>query len=59
LAQIDLYFHDLDVVAKETLLGLRALLDHLSEGALSEITPEIQALLAPSIHRTVARTSYQ
>lgn len=44
LAQLDLYFHDLDLLSKETLLGFSAELASLPEDVLEEIGAEISAL---------------
>ena len=54
LSQLNLYFHDLDMVAKETLLGLRSLLGSLSNSALTDISVEIEALLIPPVRKSFA-----
>lgn len=44
LAQLDLYFHDLDLLTKETLLGFSTELASLPENLLDEIAAELLAL---------------
>ena len=44
LAQLDLYFHDLDLLTKETLLGFSAELASLPEDMLQDMTAEVSAL---------------
>lgn len=44
LTQLDLYFHDLDLLSKETLLGFSAELASLPEDMLEEVSAEIAAL---------------
>lgn len=44
LAQLDLYFHDLDLLSKETLLGFSAELASLPDDVLEEVSAEISAL---------------
>lgn len=44
LAQLDLYFHDLDLLSKETLLGFSAELASLPDDVLEEVSVEISAL---------------
>lgn len=51
LAQIDLYFHDLDLLTKETLLGFSAELASLPEDLLEEMAAELKVLTS---HNTVA-----
>jgi hypothetical protein len=53
LAQIDLYFHDLDLLAKETILALRAELSCLSEEALASIEVEIHDLVRHGVPNTL------
>lgn len=45
LEHLDLYFHDLDMIAKEILLGFRAELACLPESCMDEISLEIEALI--------------
>jgi hypothetical protein len=49
LTQIDLYFHDLDRLAKETLLAFRSELFCLPGDALAEIGTEIQAVVSHGV----------
>jgi hypothetical protein len=60
LAQLDLYFHDLDLLTKETLLGFSAELASLPDTTTDEIAAEVSALtsrgavlspLAPPVQR--------
>jgi hypothetical protein len=44
LTQLDLYFHDLDLLSKETLLGFSAELASLPDNMLEEMSAEISAL---------------
>jgi hypothetical protein len=44
LAQLDLYFHDLDLLSKETLLGFSTELASLPGDVLEEVSAEIAAL---------------
>ena len=44
LTQLDLYFHDLDMLTKETLLGFNAELACLSDAALEDMATELSAL---------------
>ncbi len=45
LTQFDLYFHDLDLLAKETLLSFRSELSCLPEKALADIEVELEDLV--------------
>lgn len=53
LTQLDLYFHDLDLLCKETLLGFVAELSSLPESALAEIAAEVSALTRNGVHDSV------
>ena len=44
LLQLDLYFHDLDLLAKETLLGFNAELASLPDAVLEDLAVELNAL---------------
>jgi hypothetical protein len=44
LAKLDLYFHDLDLLTKETLLGFSAELASLPDDVLEDLTAEVSAL---------------
>lgn len=44
LSQLDLYYHDLDLLAKETILGFSEELAALPDAALEEMTVEISVL---------------
>jgi hypothetical protein len=48
--QIDLYFHDFDLIAKEALLALRALLSCLSLDFLPAFSADLDALLQQRVH---------
>lgn len=48
--QIDLYFHDFDLIAKEALLALRALLSCLSVDFLPGFSADLEALLHQRVH---------
>jgi hypothetical protein len=50
--RFDLYFHDLDLVAKETLLAFRALLTCLPHSALSGFGVDLQAILRRGVRAT-------
>ena len=54
LTQIDLYFHDLDLLAKETLLAFRAELSCLPGHDLAAIDAEIQDLLSQGVLKPLA-----
>lgn len=54
LTQLDLYFHDLDLLSKETLLGFSAELASLPDAALEEIASEVSALTRNSVCASVA-----
>jgi len=58
LTQLDLHFHDLDLLAKETLLGFSAELACLPDTALEEIATEISALTRNSVCASVATPSH-
>lgn len=58
LTQFDLYFHDLDRLAKETLLAFRAELACLPGHALPEIGAEFEELVSASV-RKPRRTVHQ
>jgi hypothetical protein len=47
--RLDLYFHDFDLIAKETLLAFRALLACLPAAALPDLTAELRAVLEPGV----------
>lgn len=53
LTQLDLYFHDLDRLSKETLLGFQTELASLPESALQEIAAEVSALTRNGVHGSV------
>ncbi len=53
LTQADLYFHDLDLLAKETLLGFNAELAYLPDAALKEIAAELAVLTRNSVLSSV------
>jgi hypothetical protein len=44
LGRLDLYFHDLDLLTKETILGFSAELASLPDGVLEDLTAEVSAL---------------
>jgi hypothetical protein len=50
--QIDLYFHDFDLIAKEALLAFRALLASLPLSALPKFSLELNALLQARVRTT-------
>jgi hypothetical protein len=52
--QLDLYFHDFDLVAKESLLALRALLHCLPDSALPGIETDLKAAIARGVRSTSA-----
>ena len=49
LSQMDLYFHDLDLLTKETLLGFSSELAYLPATALEDMTVELAALTSNSV----------
>lgn len=49
LAQLDLYFHDLDLLAKETLLGFNSEMAYLPAAALEDMAGELAALTSSSV----------
>jgi len=53
LSQLDLYFHDLDLLTKETILGFSEELAALPDGVLEDMAAEISVLTS---HSTVAAT---
>lgn len=53
LAQLDLYFHDLDLLSKETLLGFNAELASLPDSTLEEIEVEVSALTRNSVRESI------
>jgi hypothetical protein len=57
LTLIDLYFHDLDLLAKEALLAFRAELSCLPGHALADIDAEIQDLLSHGVLKPLAPVS--
>jgi hypothetical protein len=57
LTQLDLYFHDLDRLAKETLLAFRAELSCLPGHTLAEIDVEIQDLVSHGVLKPLAPVS--
>lgn len=54
LAQLDLYFHDMDRLAKETLLAFRAELSCLPENALPAVKQEVQDLVSHGVLKPLA-----
>ena len=59
LTQLDLYFHDLDLLSKETLLGFNAALACLPDAALEEIAAEISELTRNSVRETIASPAHR
>lgn len=57
-SRLDVYFHDFDVIAKETLLALRALLACLPDAALQELRVDIQ-VLPQQVSRAVTSTPHE
>ena len=55
--RFDHYFHDLDLVSKETLLALRALLACLPDSALHDFEADLQSILHRGVRATVASSS--
>lgn len=53
-ARLDYYFHDFDLIAKETLLALRTLLACQSPGGVQELASELHALLARGVRVSVS-----
>lgn len=53
LGQLDLYFHDLDLLSKETLLGFNSELSSLPEAAVKEIEAEVSALTRNSVRESI------
>lgn len=51
-SRLDLYFHDLDLVAKETLLALRAFLASLPEAALADFAADLRILVCHGVRTT-------
>lgn len=49
LAQFDLYFHDMDMLAKETLLGFSSELAYLPATALEDMATELAVLTSSSV----------
>jgi len=54
LTQADLYFHDLDLLAKQTLLGFNAELAYLPDAALKDINAELSVLTRNSVLSSIA-----
>ncbi len=52
--QIDLYFHDFDLIAKEALLALRALLICLPDSALAEIDADLKGVVGRGVRSVSA-----
>jgi hypothetical protein len=52
--QIDLYFHDFDLIAKEALLALRALLVCLPDSALAEIDADLKGVVGRGVRSVSA-----
>ncbi len=50
--RFDLYFHDLDLVAKETLLAFRALLACMPHAALPSLVSDLRAVLRRGVRTT-------
>lgn len=59
LAQLDLYFHDLDLLTKETLLGLHTELASLPDAALQEITAELLVLTRNGVSGVAAASAHR
>ncbi len=55
--RFDHYFHDLDLVSKETLLALRALLACLPHSALPTFGADLQSIVHRGVRTTVASSS--
>lgn len=55
--QLDLYFHDFDLVAKEGLLALRALLVCLPQSALADLEADLWSVVQRSVRTTSAPTN--
>jgi hypothetical protein len=55
--RFDHYFHDLDLVSKETLLALRALLACLPHSALPAFEADLQSILHRGVRAAVASSS--
>jgi hypothetical protein len=54
--RIDLYFHDFDLIAKETLLAFRTLLTCLSRKGVQELALELRSLLDRGVRVSVSAT---
>ncbi len=54
LAQLDLYFHDMDRLAKETLLAFRAELACLPENTLPSVNEEVQDIVSRGVLKPLA-----
>jgi hypothetical protein len=54
--QLDLYFHDFDLIAKETLLAFRTLLACLPGLALAAVTADVKGLIGRGVRSTSATT---
>jgi hypothetical protein len=52
-SQLDLYFHDFDLVAKEALLALRALMLCLPQEALPELEADLRSVIGQGVRSTV------
>jgi hypothetical protein len=52
--RLDFYFHDFDLIAKETLLALRALLSCLSQEALAEFASDLNVLVQHGVRTPAA-----
>ncbi len=48
--RLDLYFHDLDLLVKQTLLSLRALLTCVPDDAVKVVAADLRALLQRRVH---------
>ncbi|MEJ2006919.1 MAG: hypothetical protein P8Z30_01995 [Acidobacteriota bacterium] len=59
LTEHDLYFHDLDLLSKETLLGFCEELACLPDAALDEIAAEIPALIRNSVCGSIATPAHR
>ncbi|TAM79472.1 MAG: hypothetical protein EPN47_16845 [Acidobacteria bacterium] len=59
LAKLDLYFHDLDLLSKETLLGFSAELASLPNDMVEDITAEISALTSRNTVLSPAASAVQ
>lgn len=56
--RLDLYFHDLDLVAKETLLAYRTFLLCLPHSALAKLSAELQAVMRSKVRHASISASH-